>query len=137
MLVLDSADNYLLNISSYLPVGNRGTVLITTRNPKCEIHATAGTYRLGKMTENEAVTLILRSTGVNNLADKSIRKNAKQVVSTLGSLALAIVQAGAVIREGLCKMEEYCTIYSRRRRELLSQKAVQDTGDYRHTVYTT
>ena len=137
MLVLDSADNHLLNISSYFPVGNRGTVLITTRNPKCEIHATAGTYRLGKMTENEAVTLMLRSTGVNNLADKSIRKNAKPVVSILGFLALAIVQAGAVIREGLCKMEEYCTIYSRRRRELLSQKAVQDTGDYRHTVYTT
>lgn len=34
-------------------------------------------------------------------------------------------------------MEEYCAIYSRRRKELLSQKAVQGGGDYDYTVYTT
>ena len=55
----------------------------------------------------------------------------------LGYLALAITQAGAVIRQGYCKMEEYRTLYSRRRKELLSRKVIQGREDYRYTVYTT
>ena len=57
--------------------------------------------------------------------------------SGLACLALAIVQAGAVIRPGRCEMEEYRTLYYRRRCELLHQKAVQDGEDHRYTVYTT
>jgi len=58
------------------------------------------------------------------LSDKTTRETARPVVRTLGCLALAILQAGAVIREGLCDMDEYCDIYSLRRKELLRQKAV-------------
>ncbi len=89
------------------------------------------------MEPDEAVTLILKTTEISDQSDKSIRKSAERVVTTLGYLALAIVQAGAVIRQGHCRMEEYCTIYYQRRRELLSQKAIQDGEDYRYTVYTT
>jgi hypothetical protein len=89
------------------------------------------------METEDAVTLILKTTGTQNLSDKPTRETAKSVVLTLGCLALAIDQAGAVIRKGLCSMEEYCEIYSRRRKKLLSQKAVQGQGDYRYTVYTT
>ncbi|KAF6238805.1 hypothetical protein HO173_003312 [Letharia columbiana] len=89
------------------------------------------------MEPDEAVTLILKTTGLSDQLDKSIRKSAERVVTTLGYLALAIVQAEAVIRQGHCRMEEHCTIYYQRRRELLSQKAVQDGEDYRYTVYTT
>ena len=110
---------------------------MTTRNPNCKIHATVGSYELGAMTTDEAVTLILKTTGAHNVSDTSIRETAKPVVLILGCLALAIVQAGAVIREGRCRMEEYCAIYSRRRQELLGQKAVQGEEDYRYTVYTT
>ena len=110
---------------------------MTTRNPNCKIYATVGSYELGAMTTDEAVTLILKTTGAHNVSDTSIRETAKPVVLTLGCLALAIVQAGAVIREGRCRMEEYCAIYSRRRQELLSQRAVQGEEDYRYTVYTT
>ena len=89
------------------------------------------------MEPDEAVTLILKTTEVSDQSDKSIRKSAGRVVTTLGYLALAIVQAGAVIRQGRCTMEEYYTVYYQRRRELLSQKALQDGEDYRYTVYTT
>ena len=34
-------------------------------------------------------------------------------------------------------MEEYRTLYYRRRREFLNEKAVQDGEDHRYTVYTT
>ena len=117
-------DDPHLDISPYFPVGNRGIVLITTQNPECQIHATVGSYELGAMEPDEAVTLIPKTTEVSDQLDKSIRKSAGRVVTTLGYLALAIVQAGAVIRQGRCTMEEYCTVYYQRRRELLSQKAV-------------
>ena len=136
-LILDNADYPHLDISPYFPMGNRGIVLITTRNPDCQIHATVGSYELGAMEPDEAVILILKTTEVSDQSDKSIRKSAGRVVTTLGYLAPAIVQAGAVIRQGCCTMEEYCAVYYQRRRELLSQKAVQDGEDYRYTVYTT
>jgi tetratricopeptide (TPR) repeat protein len=137
MLILDNSDDPDLDISLYFPVGDRGTILITTRNPDCKIYATAGSYELGQMETEDAITLILKTTGTQNLSDKPTREIAKSVVLTLGCLALAIDQAGAVIRKGLCSMEEYCEIYSRHRKELLSQKAAQGRGDYEYTVYTT
>ncbi|KAL9606787.1 MAG: hypothetical protein Q9179_000077 [Wetmoreana sp. 5 TL-2023] len=136
-LILDNADDPRLDISPYFPVGNRGVVLITTRNPDCKLHSTVGSYELGAMGTNEAVTLLLRTAGINDVSGGSTRTTAEAVVLTLGCLALAITQAGAVIRQGRCKMEEYCTLYSRRRKELLSQKAIQGGEDYRYTVYTT
>lgn len=136
-LILDNADDPSLDISSYFPIGNRGIVLITTRNPDCQIDATVGSYELRAMEPDEAVTLILKTIGVRGQSDKSIQESAKPVVATLGYLTLAIIQAGAMIRQGRCKMKEYCTIYYQRRRELLNQKAMQDFEDYRYTVYTT
>ncbi|KAL8736398.1 MAG: hypothetical protein Q9166_000190 [cf. Caloplaca sp. 2 TL-2023] len=136
-LILDNADDPRLDISRYFPVGNRGVVLITTRNPDCEFLSTVGSCELGAMATDEAVTLLLRTAGADNMSDRSIRDAAESVVQTLGCLALAITQAGAVIRQGYCKMEEYRTLYSRRRKEFLSQKAIQGGEDYRYTVYTT
>ncbi|KAL8797994.1 MAG: hypothetical protein Q9200_007836, partial [Gallowayella weberi] len=136
-LILDNADDPRLDISSYFPVGNRGVVLITTRNPDCKLYSTVGSYELGAMGTDEAVTLLLRTAGTDDVSLGSTRIAAETVVLTLGCLALAITQAGAVIRQGHCKMEDYRTLYSRRRQELLSQKAIQGGEDYRYTVYTT
>ena len=136
-LILDNADDPRLDLSPYFPVGNRGVILITSRNPECAIHATVGSYELGAMNVYEAVTLMLKTSGVYDHSDQSTREIAKPVVLTMGRLALAITQAGAVIRQGRCRMEEYCTLYARRRKELLNQKAIQSRDDYRYTVYTT
>ncbi|KAL8856809.1 MAG: hypothetical protein Q9178_006646 [Gyalolechia marmorata] len=136
-LILDNADDPRLDISPYFPVGNRGVILITTRNPGCKVHSTVGSYELGAMTTEEAVTLLLKTAGIDDLSNQSTRAAAELVVLTLGRLALAITQAGAVVRQGYCNIEEYPTLYSRRRQELLSQKVIQGREDYRYTVYTT
>ncbi len=136
-MILDNADDPCLDISRYFPAGHRGIILITTRNPECELHATEGSFKLGAMNTDEAVTLILKTGNVQNGSDTAIQKSAEEVVSTLGCLALATIQAGAVIRKGLCKLEEYCATYYERRRQLLSQKAVQGEDEYPYTVYTT
>jgi tetratricopeptide (TPR) repeat protein len=137
MLILDNADDPDLDLFRHFPVGDRGTILITSRNPDCRIHATAGVHELGRMEVEEAITLILKTAGHEDLSDQPARETAKSVVSTLGCLALAINQAGAVIRQGLYTMEEYCKAYSRRRKELFDRKPIQGGGDYEYTVYTT
>src|SRR5947207_11096341 len=35
LLVFDNADDPNLSLSSYLPPGNRGHIIITSRNPQC------------------------------------------------------------------------------------------------------
>lgn len=122
LLILDNADNPDLNLSPHFPVGCRGTVLITSRNPECGAYATEGMHGLGPMEEEEAITLLLRSGRSEEPSDKAAREKAKDVVSILGRLALAIDQAGGLIRQGLYTMEEYCGEVSRRPQELLTQK---------------
>ena len=136
-LVLDNADDPHLDLCPYFPVSNRGVILITSRNPECKVHSTVGSYEVGAMNVDEAVTLMLKTAGIRDLSSQSMRETARPVVLTLGCLALAITQAGAVIRQGRCAMGEYCALYARRRKELLSQQAIQGGEDYRYTVYTT
>jgi tetratricopeptide (TPR) repeat protein len=138
LVIFDNADDPELDISTYFPVGDRGTILITTRNPDCKNHATSGSWwEVGRMEIDEAVNLMLKTSGFHDFHDKTAREMAEPVVLTLGCLALAITHAGAVIRQGVCRMDEYCQFYARHRKELLGQKGIQNNGDYRYTVYTT
>ena len=136
LLIIDNADDPSLDVLQYLPRGCRGTVMITTRNPDCRVHATVGSCEIGQMGREEAITLLLKASGEQE-ADTSLRIRALPVVETLWSLALAIIQAGAVIRQKLYTFEEYCSAYKTRRKELLSLQPVQASADYRFTVYAT
>ena len=119
-------------------MGNREVMLLTTQNPNHQVHSTVKSYELGAMTrEEEAVPLILKTARTDNISNRSTRTAAEPVILTLAWLALAISQARAVIRQGYCKLEEYRTLYSWRRKELLRQEAIQGRRNYRYTVYTT
>ncbi|MCJ1349722.1 hypothetical protein MMC31_007963, partial [Peltigera leucophlebia] len=137
LLIIDNADDPSIDVSNFFPTGNRGSILLTTRNPDCKIHSTVGSCELGKMTMDEAVTLLLRATGAEDTADEASRKKAIPVTQTIGFLALAIVQAGAYIRKGLCGLEEYCDMYTRCRKRLLEYAPEQMSSDYKYSVYTT
>ena len=136
LLLIDNADDPSLDISQYFPPGCRGTVIVTSRNPECETHATVGSRDVGAMDREEAISLLLKASGEQE-TDSSLRIRALPVVETLWSLALAIIQAGALIRQKLYTFEEYCKTYNTRRKELLSFQPVQASSDYRFTVYTT
>lgn len=136
LLIIDNADDPSLDVLQYLPTGCRGTVVITTRNRDCRVHATVGSYEIGQMGREEAISLLLKASGEQE-TDSSLRIRALTIVETLWSLALAIVQAGAVIRQKLYTFEEYCSAYKTRRKELLSLQPVQASSDYRFTVYAT
>lgn len=136
LLIIDNADDPKVDLFQYFPAGNRGTVLMTTRNPECEIHATVGSAKFGGMRLEEAVLLLLKIDAVED-ASEDCQRLASSIVETLGRLALAIVQAGAYIRQKLCTMEEYCAIYSRQRQRLLAYRPAQADAGYKLTVYTT
>ena len=136
LLIVDNADDPSLDVLQYLPTGCRGSVVITTRNRDCSVHATVGSCEIGQMGREEAISLLLKASGEEE-ADTSLRLRALPVVETLWSLALAIIQAGAVIRQKLYTFEEYCSAYKTRRKELLSLQPVQASSDYRFTVYAT
>ena len=89
------------------------------------------------MAVDEAVILLLKTIGTDDPSSEMSRRTAKNIVTTLGNLALAITQAGAVIRQNICRIEDYCDMYQRRRRELLSRAPIQASSDYKYTVYTT
>ena len=135
LLIFDNADDPSLQIATYFPAGNRGTIILTTRNPQCKIHETVQSHEFGELNADDAVTLLLRASDLPD--DDFARKSAVPVVQTLGHLALAIVHAGALIRQRICTLDDYCEIYGLRRKDLLTRQPPQATVDYKYTVYTT
>ena len=136
LLIIDNADDPSLDILPYFPPSCRGTIIITTRNPDCKIHATVGSRNIGAMDREEAISLLLKASGEQE-TDFSLRPQALPVVETLWSSALAIIQAGALIRQKLYDFEDYCNAYNTHRKELLSFRPAQASSDYDFTVYTT
>ena len=58
------------------------------------------------------------------------------VVEILGSHTLAIIQAGAYVRQKLCTLEEYSIIFQQQKQQLLKFHSKQSVSTYRN-VYTT
>ncbi|KAN0070627.1 hypothetical protein V8E54_011496 [Elaphomyces granulatus] len=137
LLIIDNADDTKMDISTIFPVGNQGSILVTTRNPHCTIHATVGSHELGEMGLDEGVKLFLRAANVEDASSQLIQGESRTIVNTLGCLPLAIVQAGAYVQQGLCGIGEYCNLYGRRREWLLSRLLVQAGSSYKFSVYTT
>ena len=135
LLIFDNADDPSLDVSRYFPSGNRGTALITSRNPECRIHATVGCEDLGAMTLDDSVTLLLTTSMIKDRSEL-IKTTARKIVETLGCLALAIIQASAVIRLHLCPIEDYCVEFRCQSQRLLSHSAAQASSDYEYTVVT-
>jgi len=84
-----------MEVSQFFPIGNNGTIVITTRNPDCQKHATAGTYHVDQMSSDDSVSLLLKIACETTQSER-LKKDAEAIVGVLGYLALAIIQAGAV-----------------------------------------
>ncbi|OCK79674.1 hypothetical protein K432DRAFT_354452 [Lepidopterella palustris CBS 459.81] len=136
LLIIDNADDPSIDVSEFFPTGNRGSILLTTRNPDFKIHSLAS-CEFDQMNSDEAVTLFLRATGAEDTTDEAARKKAMPIAEILGYLPLAIAQAGAYVRQGVCSIEEYCNVYTRHRERLLRYRPVQANSDYKYSVYTT
>ncbi|KAI4208910.1 MAG: hypothetical protein LQ351_008098 [Letrouitia transgressa] len=71
MLVIDNADDPSIDVSRFFPTGDRGNILLTSRNTECKYHETVGYQELKEMEENEAITPLLRAAGKDHSNPKS------------------------------------------------------------------
>lgn len=137
LLVIDNADDPSVDYSKFFPAGDRGHILVTSRNSDCRIHATVGSYEFNNMDDEDAITLLLRATKADDVHDVRLRNVARPITKALGNLALALIQAGASIRQGICPLESYLEFFALYKKQIMGDQLAQGADNYRYTIYTT
>jgi tetratricopeptide (TPR) repeat protein len=138
LLILDNADDTTIDYSEFFSSGSNGSILLTTRNEECSIHGTVGSDEFDKLKFDDAVILLLKSAGFEKELWPERSAEAQRLAGdeVLAQHALAITQAGAFIRQGLGKLEEYGAMFERERKRLLTHRPKQAKSIY-GDVYAT
>jgi len=136
LLVFDNADDPNLKLAPYFPAGNRGDIIITSRNPQCQSYNTVGYKEVGRLSLDDSISLLSKIIYPENHALPQNTEESKKIVDALGCLALAIVQAGAYIRETSCSLHDYLEIY-KTRKKVLEHLPKHFNTDYQYSVYAT
>ncbi|KAK3937152.1 hypothetical protein QBC46DRAFT_417118 [Diplogelasinospora grovesii] len=140
LMIFDNADDPSIgDVARFFPKSERGCIIVTTRNRNCRNLATVGYKELAEMHPDESIRLFLKVAGEERLVeqDADYHPKAKQLVHTLGYLALAIVQAGAAISEERYTLDEYLTVYRENFKDLMFDPLDQGGEGYKYSVYTT
>ncbi|KAK1756233.1 hypothetical protein QBC47DRAFT_342927 [Echria macrotheca] len=139
LLIIDNADDESVQLERYFPKGNRGNILVTTRNQALTVHGNIGPgfYHFLGLPLSEATSLLLRASKQPKPWDAMCESWASRIADALGYLALAIVHAGAAIRDNLCSLRDYLPYYQRRLQRLLSVKIDNNTVSTDAAVFTT
>jgi len=112
-LVIDSADDPSLALDEYFPSGERGHILVTTRNPANRTHGNIGSesYHFETLDSAEADDLLLKAAGESSPWKETALESAGLISKALGFLPLALVHAGKAILNQLCTLAEYLDFY--------------------------
>jgi tetratricopeptide (TPR) repeat protein len=140
LLIIDNANDPTLDVSLMLPDGERGCILITTRNESLRRYQTVGSCKTMGLEEDEALELILTTAQESKPWAESLVKDAKIVSDRLGRLALALVQAGIHILNKCCTFQNYLQDYERLRSNLRERPKRSNSGlanDDNYMVYCT
>ncbi|KAG7008290.1 hypothetical protein G7Y79_00006g019100 [Physcia stellaris] len=116
LLLIDNADDTSLDIEKYLPDGEHGLTLITTRNPSVRSHGTIGRrfYRFDRLEDDEANELLLKAAEKEEPWTSITMQLASAITQKLGALPLALVHAGNAIKAKYCEMSDYISYYEER-----------------------
>ncbi|CAE6446543.1 unnamed protein product [Rhizoctonia solani] len=145
LLVFDNADTASTNIRQYIPGGQRGSILITTRLPDLARLAKGpdSVCRLSSMSNADGLALFLKTAHwEDHNLPKSEMNAAEALLKDFGCLALAIVHAGAYIAHAPgMTFTRYRNLFLSQRKRMLEQyndlPASAKLDDYGKTVYTT
>jgi hypothetical protein len=120
LIVFDNADNPSSKVvEKFIPSGNRGNILITSRNPSMgRIVSFENKIEINEMEESDAIILLLKASCLDPLPKHL--EVAKEIVTELGCIPLAIDHAGAYIEAGKCDIDEYLRQFSLHRQTLMS-----------------
>jgi tetratricopeptide (TPR) repeat protein len=137
LIVFDNADDLSPDVvAKFVPPGNRGNILITSRNRSMgRLIAFENVIEINEMEEADAITLLLKASCLDVSADHL--QAAKDIVTTLGCMPLAVDQAGAYIEAGKCDINNYLRQFSSHRQTLMMDATYKGASDYDRTVYGT
>lgn len=136
LVIIDNADESERDYSQYIPPGMSGDVLFTTRVPECEEYNTVGSEMLEDLEPELALKLLYRAADIAESQWKAKEDAGMAILRILGSHTLAIIQAGAFIKKGLCNLEEYPNVFKHQKGKLLKFHAKQNLSTYGN-VYAT
>ena len=137
LIVFDNADDLLPDVvAKFIPPGNRGNILITSRNRSMgRLIAFENVIEINEMEEADAITLLLKASHLDASAEHL--QAAKNIVASLGCMPIAVDQAGAYIEAGNCDINEYLKQFSLHRQTLMSDATFRGASAYDRTVYGT
>ena len=113
LLIMDNADDPSISLDEYFPRGDRGHVIITTRNPSHRKHGNIGPgfFRFEDLSSDDAKSLLFRVIKMKEPWDRDSLSWAETIARQLGYLALSLVQAGSAILNGLCTLRNYLAFH--------------------------
>ncbi|KAL8942226.1 MAG: hypothetical protein Q9211_001493 [Gyalolechia sp. 1 TL-2023] len=136
LLIIDNADDLSTPLEEHFPEGDRGIILVTTRNPVNRVHGTVGQgfYRFEKLGETEANDLLLRAACEPAPWSTTVKDYATKITNHLGFLALAVLQAGKAIAKRICTLANYLEVYDRSWRRIRRLRRKSDQGGKEGTI---
>ena len=137
LIVFDNADDPSPEVvAKFIPPGNRGNILITSRNRSMgRVISFENMFEINEMEESDAIALLLNASHLASLPEH--QEAATKIVTELGCVPLAVDQAGAYIEAGKCDINEYLRRLSLHRKTLMSDNAYKGASEYDKTVYGT
>ncbi|KAL2845384.1 tetratricopeptide repeat domain-containing protein [Aspergillus pseudodeflectus] len=115
LLLIDNADNPDIDMRDFIPAGDRGVIMITTKNPTVAGNCTQGTHLLHfeRLENEEARDLLLASAAIPQPWATSTAEHADRIAQILEYLPLALIHAGKAILKRLCSLKDYPEYYQR------------------------
>jgi hypothetical protein len=118
LTIYDNADSGCNVVERFLPPGNEGNILITSRNLEL-MRITENSMEVIEMGEEEALSLLSKSARLNYESENT-QTMAKQLISQLGGISLEIDQAGAYMLTCKCPLDDYLELYAKNHDQLMS-----------------
>ena len=124
-------------LEGYFPPGQRGNILITSRNSTMQcLTSPENSLEVMEMEENEAISLLLKASCLGS-SEVDSETEASKIVKELCCLPLAVDQAGAFIASGASTIGDYLDKYLHHREILLSHSEFTGASKYNKSVYGT
>src|SRR6266576_3838984 len=135
LVVYDGADGHYSVVEKFLPPGNGGNIIITSRNVGLK-RLTLDSVNVLDMTDDEAVPLLLKSAMLHGTSGH-IKNMAQKVALELGGIPLALDQAGGYIQSCGCSIDDYFELFKKHKHQLLSKKGFKGASGYGMSTYGT
>lgn len=138
LLIINNVDDPGFDLPSLFPEGERGYVLVTTRNPNFRVHGTVGACEFKGLKQKDALLLLLRAADTPKPWNTAVESMGNKITDALGCLALALIQAGALILQRMCDMRDYLDFYNQFRSKIGARRSSGSSrNDDQFTVYAT